>query len=85
MHITIQVPDELIGLLLPGREPAQEFVLAVLLDRYRAGRISPGGIGRLLGLGYWETEQLLCERGVPLSYSETDLHDDTEAVREFLK
>jgi predicted HTH domain antitoxin len=46
------------------------------LEEYRQGRISHGKIGHTLGLDYWQTEQLLHERGVPLIYSQADLHDD---------
>ena len=85
MRITIHLPDELIGLWPSEREPAQEILLAVLLEEYRQGRISHGKIGSVLDLDYWETEQLLRERGVPLNYSEADLRDDCQTLREYLK
>jgi predicted HTH domain antitoxin len=50
------------------------------VESYRAGRLSHRQVGLLLGLDYWQTEDFLRERNVPLDYSGADLDADCAAL-----
>ncbi len=51
---------------------------------FRAGRRSHGQVGEMLGLGYWQTEAFLNDRGVPVNYSAADLDADNATLDKIL-
>jgi predicted HTH domain antitoxin len=53
-----------------------------IIERYRSGRLSHRQVGEALGLDYWQVEDFLKERGVPLNYSSEDLQTETAALRQ---
>jgi predicted HTH domain antitoxin len=59
-----------------GRQVVEDAVI----ERYRGGRLSHRQVGEALGLNYWQTENFLKERGVPLSYSAADLEADAATL-----
>ncbi len=50
------------------------------IEGYRAGRLSHRQFGEMLGLDYWQAENFLKERGVPLNYSVADLEADNATL-----
>jgi predicted HTH domain antitoxin len=77
MKVTIDLPDELI------QNPAfaqREVLEAALIHAYMEGRITIRGLGKRLSLNYWETEEFLRRKHVPLNYSEEDLQRDRVAL-----
>jgi predicted HTH domain antitoxin len=54
------------------------------VESYRAGRLSHRQVGQLLGMDYWQTENFLRERNVPLNYSEASLEADSAALDKIL-
>ena len=54
------------------------------IEGYRAGRLSQRQMGQMLGLGYWQTEDFLKLRGVPLNYSVADLEADNATLAKIL-
>ncbi len=66
-----------------GRK-AEEIIESAVVERYRAGRLSHRQAGQLLGLDYWQTEDFLRERNVPLNYSSGDLEADCAAQDKIL-
>jgi predicted HTH domain antitoxin len=73
MKVTIELPDELI------RDPAtasREVLEAALIQAYMEGRITLRAFGQRLGLDYWQAEEFLQRKRVPLNYSEQDLERD---------
>ena len=76
MKVTIELPDELV------RDPAtaeRDLYEAALIQAYMEGRITSRGLGQRLGLDYWQTEDFLQRRHIPLNYTEVDLERDRKA------
>ena len=57
---------------------------ALLIESYRAGKISIGLLAQTLGMGVIEADAWLAERGVELNYSANDLAADRKALAELL-
>ncbi len=53
---------------------------ALLMDAYRRGQISIGGLAKTLGMGVIEAQQWLCCQKVPLNYSADDFADDCATI-----
>lgn len=56
--------------------------LAVLL--YQQDKLSLGHAARLAGMGKFDFNRLLAERGVPMHYDESDLERDLATLRGLL-
>jgi predicted HTH domain antitoxin len=63
---------------------ARHVIESAALESYRAGHLSHRQVGQLLGLDYWQTENFLRERNVPLNYSGADLDADSAALDKIL-
>ena len=83
MRITIEFPDDVASLLaVPGRDLSRAALEALVLDAYRAERLSESEIRRLLGFETrMEVHAFLKEHGVHLNYSVDDLERDRETTR----
>lgn len=56
---------------------------AIAIEGYRTGALTESQVRRLLGLeSRFEVHALLKEHRVPLQYSESDLEDDLQALRD---
>jgi predicted HTH domain antitoxin len=85
MQITVELPDSLARLLGDNPERvARHVVEDVAIEGYRAGRLSHRQVGSILGFDYWQAEQFLSERGVPLNYSPADLKADAATLDRLL-
>ena len=85
IEVIIQLPDTLantFGVTTEAR--VQRLSEDAAIEEYRAGRLSQRQVGEMLGLDYWQTEQLLAERHVPLNYSTADLQADRVTLDEVL-
>ena len=85
MQVTVELPDQVAHQL--GETPAavaRQVVESAAAESYRGGRLSHRQVGQLLGLDYWQTEDFLRERNVPLSYSNADLNADCAALDKIL-
>jgi len=78
--ITIQIPEELAGQLIPaGQDPARATLEAVALEGYRSDRLSEADLRELLGFETrMEVHGFLKEHGVFLHYTDADLAHDRE-------
>lgn len=76
VQITLTIPDELGALLIPaGKDPAQAALEALVIERYRAQRLSESEseVRRMLGCGTrMQVRVLLKEHDVSLNYSMAD-------------
>lgn len=83
MCFNIQIPDEAAGVLSKawGSDLPRRALEGVLIEAYRRGDISVGFLGRTLGMGVVAADRWLAERGVPLTYSKSDLADDIATLR----
>jgi len=83
MHIALDIPDNISGVVAPGQDPARAALEAMALEGYRSQRLGESAVRRLLGFGTrMEVHGFLKEHGVYLNYSMEDLeHDIREADR----
>ena len=82
MDVVVSMPDHVARRW--GDTPAaigRHLVEDAVVERYRSGRLSHRQVGDALGLDYWQVENFLKERGVPLNYSSEDLQTDRAALR----
>jgi hypothetical protein len=84
MTITVEIPDQLAGILTTdGKDPVRTVLEAVALDGYRTNRLSEYEVQQLLGFeSRMDVHGFLKEHGVYLHYTLDDLeHDLAEARR----
>jgi hypothetical protein len=84
MTVTVEIPDDLAGMLSTGgNDPARAVLEAIALEGYRRDRLSEYEVQQLLGFATrMEVHGFLKEHGVYLHYSMADLdHDMREADR----
>jgi len=85
MQVIVELPDSLARQLGESPDAVGRRVLEdVALEGYRTGRLSHRQVGAMLGLDYWQTEQFLKGRGVPLNYSPADLEADAATLGRIL-
>jgi hypothetical protein len=83
MTITVEIPDELAGVLSTGgKDPTRAVLEAVALEGYRKDLLSEAAVRRLLGFETrMEVHGFLKEHGVFLHYTLEDLeHDSATAL-----
>ena len=86
MQITVSVPDDLAGPLLPaGLEPTRAALEAIAVEAYRQRRISGGQLRRLLVIpSRYELDGFL-KRHEVYDYTIEDFEHDLASIREFRK
>lgn len=80
-EITVIFPDRLARAL--GETPesrAQRLLENAAVEEYRAGHLSHRELGEILGLDYWQAEEFLKGRNVPISYSRAEFEADQKAL-----
>lgn len=85
MHVTVELPDQVARQW--GETPdavARHVMEFAAVESYRVGRLSHRQVGQLLGLDYWQTEDFLRERNVPLNYFDSDSEADSAALDKIL-
>ncbi len=81
MEITINLPEDIVKVFLAkGEDIEREVLEATALEGYRAGRLSHGQVGRMLGLSRFEVDSFFKLHKVPLNYSSDDLEDDRRTL-----
>jgi predicted HTH domain antitoxin len=84
MHITIEIPDDLANQLQPANFSYRILEL-IAADNYRQGRIGAAEVRRLLNFSSrWETYEFLKREKAYLPYTEEDLEQDAQAIRDLL-
>lgn len=85
MAITIELSGGIEAALRAGwgdlERAAKE---ALLIESYRAGKISIGFLAQTLGMGVIEADAWLAKRGVPLNYTADDLEADQRVLDELM-
>lgn len=85
MQVIIELPDQVARQWGDDPDAVGYHVLEdAAIERYREGRLSHRQVGDLLGLDYWQTENFLKQRGVPLNYSAADLDADIATLEKIL-
>lgn len=85
MNVTVHLPDDLIGDLGGAATVPRRLLEALAADAYRSGTLTRAQVGRLLGLGYWQTDSFLAEHDARRPYTLADLEVDRRSLNEALK
>jgi predicted HTH domain antitoxin len=84
MQITIELPDDIANQLQPANISRQILEL-IAADSYRQGRIGAAAVRRMLNFSSrWETYEFLKREKAYLPYTEDDLEQDAQAIRNVL-
>lgn len=84
MQITIELPDDIANQLQLVNVSRRVLEL-IAADHYRQGRIGAAEVRRILNLASrWETYEFLKREKAYLPYTEDDLEQDVETVRNLL-
>ncbi|MFN6486216.1 MULTISPECIES: UPF0175 family protein [unclassified Nostoc] len=86
MQIIIDIPDDIANQLQVQPTNISRRVLELIAaDNYRQGRIGAAEVHRMLNLSSrWETYEFLKREQAYLSYTEEDLEEDVQAIRNLL-
>ena len=82
MQITLELPDDLAQQMIPaGQNPARAALEDMAVEAYRAHRLTEHQLATLLGLGRYELDAFLKQRGVWLEQTIEDVRQEVEAHR----
>ncbi len=86
VEITVKMPEPVAVQLGETPEARSRRVLEnTAIVEYAAGRISQRQVGEILDMDYWQTDEFLRARGVPLNYSLADLEADRTTLNDVLR
>ena len=84
MQITIELPDDIANQLQPVNVSRRVLEL-IAADHYRQGRIGAAEVRQILNFSSrWETYKFLKREKAYLPYTEDDLEQDVQAIRNLL-
>lgn len=84
MQIAVEIPDDIAN-QLNLVDASRRFLELIVADRYRQGLIGAAEVRRLLNFASrWETYEFLKREKAYLPYTEEDLEQDAETVRNLL-
>lgn len=84
MQITIELPDHIAHQVQPVNA-SRRILELIAADDYRQGRIGAAEVGRILNCASrWETYEFLKREKAYLPYTEDDLDQDVEIIRNLL-
>ncbi|MGD1908520.1 MAG: UPF0175 family protein [Leptolyngbyaceae cyanobacterium] len=84
MQVTIELPNN-IALQLQSANPSQRILELIVADQYRQGLIGAADVRQLLGIASrWDTYEFLKREKAYLPYTEDDLTQDSQAIRNAL-
>ncbi|HEY9638380.1 MAG TPA: UPF0175 family protein [Coleofasciculaceae cyanobacterium] len=86
MQITIELPDDIANQLqLQPANISRRILELIAADNYRQGRIGAAQVRRMLNFSSrWETYKFLKREKAYLPYTEDDLEQDAQAIRNVL-
>ncbi|MBW4544412.1 MAG: UPF0175 family protein [Symplocastrum torsivum CPER-KK1] len=86
MQIMIELPDEIANQLqLQPANISRRILELIAADNYRQGRIGAAQVRRMLNFSSrWETYEFLKREKAYLPYTEDDLEQDAQAIRNVL-
>jgi predicted HTH domain antitoxin len=86
MQITIELPDDIANQLqLQAANISRRILELIAADNYRQGRIGAAAVRRMLNFSSrWETYDFLKREKAYLPYTEDDLEQDAQAIRNVL-
>ena len=87
MEITVTIPDELAGQIVPeGLDPSRQALEDMAVEAYRAHRLTGAQLRRVLGIpSRYELDAFLKKRGVWLEYTLEDFRREGEITAHLLR
>ena len=83
-NLLIEIPEDVIAhLRLPPRNLKQELKKELAVHLYAEGLLPEASACRLAGMTRLTFVRLLAERQIPVRYTEEDLDQDLQTLREF--
>jgi predicted HTH domain antitoxin len=83
VNVAIEIPDDIGRVLGAQASDVSRAVLAVAVEAYRSGAITPAQVQQMLGLrSRWETESFLRRAEAYHDYTMDDLERDIAAIRD---
>ena len=80
MRITVELPDDLAGRIIPaGVQPERLALEDIAVEAYRAGRLTEHQLAMLLGMDRYALDGFLKERGAFLDFDAAELRREIEA------
>lgn len=80
MRITVELPDELAGRIIPaGVQPERLALEDIAVEAYRARRLTEHQLAMLLGMDRYALDGFLKERGAFLDFNAEELRREIEA------
>lgn len=84
MQITIELPDDIVN-QLQSANISRRVLELIAADHYRQGRIGAAEVRRILNFSSrWETYEFLKREKAYLPYTEADLEQDAQTIRDVL-
>ena len=85
MHITVEIPDEIVQRLGETETNLSRRLLEVIVaDAYACGKVNTAEVGQILQIpSRLAVHAFLKEMGVYLNYDETELEQDLLTLQEF--
>ena len=86
MQITLEIPDNIANQLqLQTTNISRRFLELIVADNYRQGHIGAAQVRQMLNFSSrWETYEFLKREKAYLPYTEDDLEQDSQAIRNVL-
>jgi uncharacterized protein UPF0175 len=83
MNLTVEIPDDLVGLLnAAGGDLSRRALEALALEEYKSGHVTKGELRRLLGFGTrYELDGFLKAHQVWADYTIEDLHREIKDLQ----
>jgi predicted HTH domain antitoxin len=83
MQITIDIPDEYIQSLEPELANLPQLILETLVvEAYKAQRLSSAEVGRILSLNRFEVDAFLKQHQAYLHYTIADFNQDLQTLQQ---
>ena len=84
MQIAIELPDDIAN-QLKSVDASRRVLELIVADRYRQGQIGAAEVRKILNFtSRWETYEFLKREKAYLPYTEDDLEQDSETIRNLL-
>jgi len=82
----MEVPDQIArSLHLDGPQPNRRALEMLALEGYRAGDLSRGQVGTLLGLSFYETEEFLKGNKITFELTHEEFQEGSKALEALLE
>jgi hypothetical protein len=85
MILSVELPDAVAHQMgLDGAEGQHRALEMLALEGYRLCELSRGQVGKLLGMGYYETEEFLKRNRAFIEYTKEEYEQDSAALEKLL-